>query len=247
MLPVFCLRLAVGLTACLLLLAPGLAYTARPMVGPRFFRTQFLIVLGLSFLALLFLRAEGSWPVLACVGAGVLLSFVASLVWALEGGPGGRTLILGTTALLGLALALLEVQEPGGGWLTLLAGLTSAAVLGSALSAMLLGHSYLIAPSMSITPLFRLLAAVLAALGVRMLVEGVALGCRTGLASSDTLTGDVALWLPVRWGVGFLAPLVLCWMAWQTARIRSTQSATGILYVVVVFCCLGELYSAVSH
>jgi hypothetical protein len=51
----------------------------------------------------------------------------------------------------------------------------------------------------------------------------------------------VALWLPVRWLVGFLAPLGLVWMAWQAARIRSTQSATGILYVVVIFCFLGEL------
>ena len=43
--------------------------------------------------------------------------------------------------------------------------------------------------------------------------------------------------------LGFVAPLVLGWMAWQTARIRSTQSATGILYVVVIFCFLGELTS----
>ena len=35
--------------------------------------------------------------------------------------------------------------------------------------------------------------------------------------------------------------LVLGWMAWEAARIRSTQSATGILYVAVVFCFLGEL------
>ena len=47
----------------------------------------------------------------------------------------------------------------------------------------------------------------------------------------------------VRWGLGFVGPLVLGWMAWETARIRSTQSATGILYVVVIFCFLGELTS----
>src|SRR5439155_1443881 len=35
--------------------------------------------------------------------------------------------------------------------------------------------------------------------------------------------------------------LALAWMAWQAARIRSTQSVTGILYVVVIFCFLGEL------
>jgi hypothetical protein len=32
-------------------------------------------------------------------------------------------------------------------------------------------------------------------------------------------------------------------MAWETARIRSTQSATGILYVVVILVFLGELTS----
>src|SRR5262249_37027604 len=52
---------------------------------------------------------------------------------------------------------------------------------------------------------------------------------------------DAALWLPLRWGLGFVGPLVLGGMAWQTARMRSTQSATGILYVVVIFCFLGEL------
>ena len=49
------------------------------------------------------------------------------------------------------------------------------------------------------------------------------------------------LWLPVRWGVGFVLPGVLTAMAWQTARLRNTQSATGILYIAVVFCFLGEL------
>ena len=45
----------------------------------------------------------------------------------------------------------------------------------------------------------------------------------------------------MRWAVGFAGVLGLTWMAWRTARIRSTQSATGILYVVVIFCFLGEL------
>ena len=55
------------------------------------------------------------------------------------------------------------------------------------------------------------------------------------------MVDDTQLLLPVRWLVGFAGPLVLGWMAWQTARIRSTQSATGILYVVVILCFLGEL------
>ena len=49
--------------------------------------------------------------------------------------------------------------------------------------------------------------------------------------------------LPVRWLVGVLAPLGFGLMALSAARIRSTQSATGILYVVVVCGFLGELLS----
>ena len=49
------------------------------------------------------------------------------------------------------------------------------------------------------------------------------------------------LWLPVRWVLGLLVPAVLGAMAWQTTKLRNTQSSTGILYIVVVFVFLGEL------
>src|SRR5262249_29320014 len=107
--------------------------------------------------------------------------------------------------------------------------------------AMLMGHNYLVAPSMSLVPLYRLLGALAVALVLRLVVEGYALGSWTSEHSLANLTPDATLWLPVRWGVGLVAPAVLCWMAWPTARSRSTQSATGILYVVVIFCFLGEL------
>ena len=109
---------------------------------------------------------------------------------------------------------------------------------------MLMGHSYLIAPAMSLTPLLRLLAALLVAAAAAH-GGGRAWACGPGPPGIRWLTWKMkpCLWLPVRWGVGFVGPLVLGWMAWQTARIRSTQSATGILYVVVIFCFLGELTS----
>jgi hypothetical protein len=87
----------------------------------------------------------------------------------------------------------------------------------------------------------RLLAAVAVALAVRAAADGWALARWTSEHSLASLNGEAALWLPVRWAVGLLAPLVLDFMAWRAARIRSTQSATGILYVVVIFCFLGEL------
>src|SRR5258708_880500 len=80
-------------------------------------------------------------------------------------------------------------------------------------------------------PLYRLLAAVAVALVLRLGVEACALACWTGRHEPGNLEGDVLLWLPLRWLVGFVAPAVLCWLAYLTARIRSTQSATGILYV----------------
>jgi hypothetical protein len=43
--------------------------------------------------------------------------------------------------------------------------------------------------------------------------------------------------------LGIVLPFILAGMAWESARIRATQSATGILYVVVIFCFVGELMS----
>jgi hypothetical protein len=121
--------------------------------------------------------------------------------------------------------------------------LTAAALLGTALTAMLVGHSYLISPGMALTPLLRMLMALGAALGLRAAVIGWGLWRWTGGGTTDNLTGDIALWLPVRWLVGIAAPLVFGGMALAAARIRSTQSATGILYVAVVCGFLGELLS----
>jgi hypothetical protein len=87
----------------------------------------------------------------------------------------------------------------------------------------------------------RLTAAAAMAVLARGAVDGWALYRWTAAHPSVKLGNDLLLWLPVRWLVGFVLPLVLLWMAWQSARIRSTQSATGILYVVVFLSFLGEL------
>jgi hypothetical protein len=76
-----------------------------------------------------------------------------------------------------------------------------------------------------------------------MALAGAALWSWPGGPASASLETETLLWLPVRWLIGFVGPLGLGWMAWETARIRSTQSATGILYVVVILCFLGELTS----
>ncbi|HEY7329327.1 MAG TPA: hypothetical protein VH592_16925 [Gemmataceae bacterium] len=252
MLAVFALRLAAGMMACLLLLPAK-------VINPRFFRTHFLTAFALGGLSLACVRDSADWWLLTCLGAALVLSFVGSMVWGLEGAPGGRAFIALTTVALASSLVCLSlsgiqagsvsggeasVAYASGSYGTLLGDATSAAVLGAAVTAMLLGHSYLIAPTMSLTPLLRLLAVLAVAVLSRLAVDGYALGCWTAIHSFVSLkSGDAVYLLPLRWLVGFVAPLGLDWMAWQAARIRSTQSATGILYVVVIFCFLGELTS----
>ncbi len=237
MLAVFALRLAAGMIACLLLLPTA-------VINPRFFRTHFLTALALAGLSLTLVRDSADATLLTLLGTALVLAFVGSMVWGLEGAPGGRAFIVLTTLALSGGLVWLEATMADRPPLLplLLGDATSAALLGSALTAMLLGHSYLIAPTMSLKPLMRLLAVLAGATVARLAVDGYALGCWTAVHSLVNLKdGDAVLWLPLRWLIGFLAPLGLDWMAWQTARLRSTQSATGILYVVVIFCFLGEL------
>ena len=239
MLPIFCLRLASGLVGALLLLPPAL-------VNPRFYRTHFLTVLGLSVAAAIFLRGAGAPWLWLALGGTIFLAFLGSLAWSLEGAPAGQ--VLGILTLFSTVAALcLGSQEivSGQSLAPWIAGeLSSAALLGTATTAMLMGHSYLIAPSMSLTPLFRLLAAFFAALGLRGLIAGIGLWSWAGEHSLATLN-EVTMVLPVRWGIGFIGPFVLGIMAWKTAKIRSTQSATGILYVIVILTFLGELVGQV--
>jgi hypothetical protein len=240
MLSLFTLRLAAGMIACLLLLSPS-------RINPRYFRTHFLTAFGLAGVALLFLPSiEFPWTLRSLLVASMVVGFLGSVSFSLHNAPGGIILAALDTGLLLASLIMLALKvappQPVGA-LGLIGDLTSAALLGTTMSAMLMGHLYLIAPTMSLSPLFRLLGIAAIALLGRLLADGCALWFWTETHSFSKVGNDTLLWLPVRWLVGFGAPLVLGWMAWQSARIRSTQSATGILYIVVILCFLGELTS----
>jgi hypothetical protein len=239
MLATFCLRLALGMAGSMLVLGAD--------VAPRFYRVQFLVILGLLAAAVFFFWPDATLSFLLLLFLAMALSFAGSLVWMLEGAPLGRSLMWLTAVILAASVV---VRWSGTGSSLQLAGhvaddWTSAALLGSATSAMLMGHSYLIAPGMSISPLIRLLVALFASVAIRMLLAGAMFWSWNH--ESHTLADDLWLWLPLRWLVGFVGPLVLGWMAWRCAGIRSTQSATGILYVVVVLCFIGELTGELLH
>jgi hypothetical protein len=236
MLGVFCLRLAFGLLASLLPLWPF-------PLNPRFYRAHFLTALGLTCGALIFLN-QADLAVWCSLLAALILCALGSMAWSLEHAPGGRALIVLGTLAAGAALfffALIPSPDHTSLPLVLAEDFSSSALLGAATTSMLLGHSYLIAPGLTVRPLLRALLVLGACLLLRCVVAGAELWSWTEVSSSHSLDTEVVLWLAVRWTVGLVAPLVLGWMAWEAAKIRSTQSATGILYVAVICCFLGEL------
>jgi hypothetical protein len=249
MLPTFCLRLALGMMAPLVVLPAA-------VVPPRFFRVQFLVTLALLVIAGLFrLHDAGVVFWFACCLA-ILTAISGSIVWHTEEAPAGRPLIFVATFFVALTIVAARTEgwnpqfgdipiafAPRGGRLLLIDDLAASTLLGSATSAMLMGHSYLIAPAMSLTPLMRLLACLAISLTLRIALACFGLWTWTHSEAAGTLEVETILWLSARWLLGLVIPIVLTWMAWETARIRSTQSATGILYVVTIVVFLGELLS----
>ncbi|MBI3408679.1 MAG: hypothetical protein HY040_10015 [Planctomycetes bacterium] len=238
MVTTFCLRLACGLTASLVVLSPA-------QVQPKFYRVQFLSALGLLATAAFFRPpSTDTWSLVALAG-GMAICLFGSIVWHLDNAPGGTIAVYAAAAILTTALLLGGIAAHGdeSRGSSVLDDLASAAVLGSATTAMLMGHSYLIAPAMSLSPLYRLLGALGVSLLLRSALAAAGLWMWTRRPSTGSLETEMLLWLSVRWMLGLVLPLVLGWMAWETARIRSTQSATGILYVVVIVVFLGELTS----
>jgi hypothetical protein len=127
----------------------------------------------------------------------------------------------------------------GGGFPTLVAllgqSLLLAAATGGVFAAMILGHWYLVTPKLPEGPLVlfsRLLLAIVA-LQLVFFVVSVTLGGGSGGGPFAPLTGPWALFVWLRLLVGLVFPLVVSWAAIQTARTRSMESATGLLYINV--------------
>src|SRR5262245_18340657 len=260
MLAVFCLRLAIGMLAALLLLDPN-------KMHPRFFRTHLLTVLGLSAVALITAWSTSTEEQLlergldtymagrrAGLVMGVVLALIGAIVWNFERTLAGWISIVACALALAAAIAVTVGQEELRQLTSLgdarapfaariLNDLTAAAILGSSMTSMLVGHSYLISPGLSIKPLIRQIYSLGIALACRLIVAGLALWFWSADHDITNLNDETVLWLPVRWLIGLVGPAVFGFMAYRTARIRSTQSATGILYVVVILVFLGELTS----
>jgi hypothetical protein len=239
----FTVRLAFGLIMALLL-------TSWRAVPLRFFRIQALVILGVLVLAVLAqARAVGPGPSGWLVVVGALLAYTATVCWGLGLPQAGRA--AGILVALATAAWLIEASRAPHASLWALNASSRAAsgfLMGATLTAMLLGHSYLIAPSMTIEPLGR--AVTLIAVG--LVARGLLAGTGVAVLEAERFASDIgrhpsdAPLLAVRWGVGFAAAAISVYLTRRTVQIRSTQSATGILYITTIFVLLGELTSMIN-
>jgi hypothetical protein len=155
---------------------------------------------------------------------------------------------------LGLdALALARSSGHGSGLDTLryvLDAPSAAWALGSVLISMVLGHYYLNIPGLSTGHLVRLCLIAMAAVGLRAILSGLGLALDGAAIVSPWIDGDLGsgdmlslVVLLQRLLFGLAGAFLLTTMAWRTARIDSTQSATGILYIGFIAVLVGELAS----
>ena len=213
-------------------------------VPPRFFRIHCVVAMALLVLSGLdyWRTGAGAWPI-ASASVGAFAAYLGSAAWGL-GLPRLALPISTIAGLCGLSASISGI-DPAGVFLVALdlgSRLASAALLGTTLSAMLLGHYYLTAPAMSIEPLRRLVGLMAGSLAIRAGLAGTGLVLLSyDWGGSSSGGSGLALFLGMRWGMGLLGPALATWMAWKTAAIRSTQSATGILYVGMTLVLVGEL------
>jgi len=117
-----------------------------------------------------------------------------------------------------------------------------AMLIGSVTASMLLGHRYLTDTGMTIAPLRRLTRIFLAAVAMRAIwVSAMSIVQRGALGGGGMAATWNLMMLGVRCGVGIFGTAVFAYMVWDCVKRRSTQSATGILYLTMVFVFIGEL------
>jgi hypothetical protein len=124
----------------------------------------------------------------------------------------------------------------------------SMALLGISNFSMILGHYYLVVPKLSEEPLIYCLYIFWTVLFLKLISSlSVFFTTAQPFLQEGTHLGDGYMynWLFVsmRYLWGYLAPVILSFFTYRLCRLRSIQSATGVLYIVEFFVIVGELIS----
>ena len=154
----------------------------------------------------------------------------------------------GLIVVVAQALAISSQRSASTMVLTVASFVSSAALLGGACGAMILGHWYLILPSLDVSHLQSLTKWHIGSMIVRVVVVTAAVflaiaSWQPGMGPSFERyilsSSGIFFWQRVLFGLG--GPAILSYLTWQTAKIQSTQSATGILYVDFFAVMVGEV------
>lgn len=244
-------------------LGVGIAFTlafVHREAGVKFFRFNSGLAAVLLIIALAF-RFQFAAPSLSTLtrsdAALIFSAAITVFYWATIGRvfTRARAAILAAAAGAGLIAIALQGLEISSGSsspvvaLTVLSFLTSALMLGGACTAMILGHWYLVIPSMEVSYLQSIVKGHIASMLLRMVVVGAAVWFAIASYQADSglpsfrhyimSVEGIFFWQRVLFGLA--GPAVLSYLTWETAKIRSTQSATGILYVDFFTVVVGEV------
>jgi hypothetical protein len=245
----FLAHLGIGIAFTLLLVSKE--------AGVKFFRFNAGVAAALLAAALAFRPASDAAPNIAAYANSIVPVAIAlgclTLYWIIAGRVWGwlrpplaiAASIAGGTAVVMHGLA--ASSDVAGSALSAASTLSSAALLGGACTAMVLGHWYLVIPSMQVSHLQKMAGFHIATIVGRVVIVAIVLALAAGvpLATGQSLrryiTSVDGIFFWQRMLFGLAAPAVLSYMTWETAKIRSTQSATGILYVDFFTVVVGEV------
>ena len=227
-------RFNAGLAATLLVIALAFAFNGVPRLAP----------LALSGPLAADNSGSGAGAIDFGLGALVLATIAIVVYWATIGRVLARIrpAILGISAVAGVialvieALSLAALRSLPAQVLTVASFLSSAALLGGACTAMILGHWYLVIPSLQVSHLQSIVKVHIASMVVRVVVVVAAVFVAivswqpgTGPSFKGYILSVSGIFFWQRVLSGLAGPAVLAYPTWETAKIRSTQSATGIL------------------
>jgi hypothetical protein len=189
--------------------------------APRRTALAVFTLLALVTMVVIARGGRGRIPGVAGLAAGLLVLVLGALSWG--GDPAGASWLLVQFVVLALAT-------------------------GGVFAAMILGHWYLVTPKLPERPLVVISRALLVVVAVQVALFLVWTGLGIGPGATGgpfaALFGDWALFVWLRLLVGLVFPLVVSWAALQTARTRSMESATGLLYINVGTVSAGTILAA---
>ena len=222
----------------------------RDAIDQGFFRFSVglgAVVLGLGVLLVTIVpEAAMSRPWVAMVWLGVALSS-AAYVWQQR--PGAQV-VIAVSPVVGLFVLFDYLSGVPTGSAGIVPSVATTAVggvaLGGSMYTMVLGHHYLNAEKMPTRFLGKAIFVYAVVLAVRLgwdisvLASGSVnmIGMERSAMDFALSIDGMFIWIALFFGT--ILPLVICYLAGEALRAKSTQAATGLLYVAVSAAIIGE-------